>query len=579
MLEQLPEHLRAFAVEQRYEAYTPINQAVWRYVMRQNRHFLEHHAHDIYLEGLAASGIDVEEIPRLERMNACLARFGWGAVHVDGFIPPAVFMEFQAHRVLPIAIDIRTRDHIAYTPAPDIVHESAGHAPILLDPTFAEFVERITVLGAKAIASREDQALYEAIRHLSIVKEDPSATPEATQAAEAEFQLRQAAVTQVSEASLISRLYWWTVEYGLIGQLEAPRIYGAGLLSSVGESKRCLMPLVKKRPFDLDACLATPFDITSYQPQLFVCETFEQLLDAIRRFEPRMASASGGTSGLEKAINSKSPVTVVYASGLRVEGTVESLRYDESGEAIYLKTAGPTTLGLEDAPLPGHGPENHREGFGAPIGRLSGEARALEDFDDADLERHGLVLGKATTLTFQSGLQVSGRVRDVRRHQSQIVLIGFSDCVVTYGDEALFLPEWGRFDMAVGHRIVSVYAGLGIQHSARPAKRRQHEVASWDARETTLQGLYARVRGLRERPGEGLTWALEGVLGKLDADYPEDWILRLEVLELMMAHGVLVTEQPRLRAALQALQANAEHRDLIAQGLAMIDEVANRVEA
>lgn len=279
-MNDMPGHLAAFSVPQRYDAYTPINQAVWRYVMRQNHHFLGQHAHEAYVEGLRSSGIGVESIPRTEVMHASLGRFGWGAVNVDGFIPPAAFMEFQARGILPIAAAIRTLEHISYTPAPDILHESAGHAPILFDPRFSAFVKRLAAIGARAMGTEADQELYEAIRRLSIVKEDPEAPPEEIAAAEADFQRKQAAITETSAAALMARFYWWTVEYGLIGPLDRPKIYGAGLLSSVGESKRALTAQVRKVPFSLKAVLATSYDITSYQPQLFVCESFEQLLEA-----------------------------------------------------------------------------------------------------------------------------------------------------------------------------------------------------------------------------------------------------------------------------------------------------------
>ena len=127
----LPAHLRRFVVAQDYGAYTPRDQAVWRHVLRQLRAHLADTAHSVYLEGLEATGIDTERIPSLDDMNDKLAKLGWSAVAVRGFIPPAVFTELQARGVLAIAADIRTHEHIAYTPAPDIIHESAGHAPIL----------------------------------------------------------------------------------------------------------------------------------------------------------------------------------------------------------------------------------------------------------------------------------------------------------------------------------------------------------------------------------------------------------------------------------------------------------------
>jgi phenylalanine-4-hydroxylase len=302
MTEPIPAHLSPFIVEQPYGDYTAIDQAVWRYVMRQNVAFHRDHAHAIYLEGLKASGIAVEEIPRIETMNDALSRFGWRAVAVDGFIPPAAFMEFQARGILPIACDMRSLAHLSYTPAPDIIHESAGHAPILSDPGFTAFVKTLCELGSQALSTPEDDALYEAIRLLSIVKETPGSTPAEIREAEERLKVCQAAIGTVSQANMVSRLYWWTVEYGLIGPLDQPRIYGAGLLSSVGESQRVFTDAVAKIPFDLDVCIATAYDITSYQPQLFVCESFEQLTAAVHVLAERMGLPLGRMESAEAGV-------------------------------------------------------------------------------------------------------------------------------------------------------------------------------------------------------------------------------------------------------------------------------------
>jgi len=141
-LSSLPDHLKQFVVEQNYDQYTPVDHAVWRFIMRQNIYFLREHAHQVYFDGLLNTGISPDRIPRIEEMSEILGRIGWGAVAVDGFIPPAAFMEFQAYKVLVIAADMRQVEHIEYTPAPDIVHEAAGHAPIIVDEEYAAYLQR-----------------------------------------------------------------------------------------------------------------------------------------------------------------------------------------------------------------------------------------------------------------------------------------------------------------------------------------------------------------------------------------------------------------------------------------------------
>src|SRR3546814_651432 len=177
VLKKLPQRLRRYLVGQHYEHYTPIDQAVWRYVMRQNYSYLKDVAYYPYIPGLRKAGLSIERIPDLQTMNDHLKKLGWGAVTVNGFIPPAAFMEFQAHRVLIIAADSRQLGHIDYTPAPDIIHESAGHAPIIAEPDYADYLRYFGQVGTKAIFSSDDFELYEAIRRLSVLKEMLDASP------------------------------------------------------------------------------------------------------------------------------------------------------------------------------------------------------------------------------------------------------------------------------------------------------------------------------------------------------------------------------------------------------------------
>jgi len=248
ILDRLPAHLQQYIKPQNYEDYTPINQAVWRYVMRKNVDYLSKVAHKSYLDGLKKTGISIDNIPNMYGMNRILEEIGWAAVAVDGFIPPAAFMEFQAYNVLVIASDIRQLEHLEYTPAPDIIHEGAGHAPIIANPEYAEYLRRFGEIGCKAISSSHDFDVYEAIRELSILKEAEDTPEDKIAAVEKRVEDLQNKKVKPSEMSQIRNLHWWTVEYGLIGTPEDPKIYGAGLLSSIGESKSCMTNKVKKNP-------------------------------------------------------------------------------------------------------------------------------------------------------------------------------------------------------------------------------------------------------------------------------------------------------------------------------------------
>jgi phenylalanine-4-hydroxylase len=513
-----PKHLLQFAVDQRYDDYTSVDHAVWRFIMRQNTFFLREYAHKVYFQGLLDTGISFERIPRIQEMNDILAKIEWGAVAVDGFIPPAAFMEFQAYKVLVIACDMRQIHHIAYTPAPDIVHEAAGHAPIIVDREYSRYLQRFGEVGAKAMSSKKDFDVYEAIRHLSILKEQPNSDPKEIQEATKLVEHRQKDLGNPSEMALLSRLHWWTVEYGLIGTMENPKIYGAGLLSSIGESVSCLEPKVKKIPYSIDA-MNTPFDITTKQPQLFVCRDFKHLRDVLEEFASKMAYQVGGLEGINKAIECKNTATCEYSSGLQVSGVFDEVIVDTKKTPIYLRTSSKTALAFGDKELPGHGIDYHKEGFGSPIGNWK-QTEVAE--------------GKNAKLEFESGVTIEGKIDKILRRDGKLLLISFSNCTVKYGDRVLFDPSWGTYDMAVGERISSVFNGAADKDAynqvAIVPKERTIKVPS-DAKRKRLENLYAQVRKIREsktgyeRLGE--IWETQ------QAEHPEDWLLSMEIFEIL----------------------------------------------
>ena len=349
---KLPAHLERFVVDQDYALYTPRDQAVWRHVMKRLSRHLESRAHGTYLRGLSETGIDLEEIPRLETMNEKLGRVGWSCVGVRGFIPPAVFTELQARGILAIAADIRSHKSVMYTPAPDIIHESAGHAPLITDAAYAQYLKSCGEVGFKAIASAEDRALFEAIRNLSVVKEDPQATAEDVEHAQARLEAATKSVRYVSESTRASRLYWWTAEYGLVGTLEHPKLYGAGLLSSIGEAEHCLTAEVRKLPLSVE-CANTAYDITRMQPQLFVARDFRHLHDVLTDFRNSLAYVRGGDYGLDEALRSRAVNHLVLrkraGDNIEVTGEVREVHRagHETGDGLscaLIELAGPTMV-------------------------------------------------------------------------------------------------------------------------------------------------------------------------------------------------------------------------------------------
>ncbi|TDQ08567.1 phenylalanine-4-hydroxylase [Pedobacter metabolipauper] len=568
----LPKHLRQFIVEQHYEKYTPIDQAVWRYVMRQNYSYLKDVAYYPYIKGLQRAGLSIEYIPDLQTMNDNLGKIGWGAVTVDGFIPPAAFMEYQAYRVLVIAADIRQINHIEYTPAPDIIHESAGHAPIIADTDYNNYLSYFGSIGAKAMFSSKDFELYEAIRNLSILKEAVDVSEQ--ELAKAEKHLEQIAedMGDPSEMALLGRLHWWTVEYGLIGNLENPKIYGAGLLSSIGESSSCMRADVRKLWYN-KYTVNYPYDITKTQPQLFVTETFQNLIDVLEQFADTMAFRRGGSESIVKAIECKNAATAVYSSGLQVTGIFTDMGLDRNDELTFIKTTGPSALAADGKQLDGHGKFYHKDGFSSPVGRLKNSDTALENFDLVQLREIGVVAGQPAELTFESGIQVTGTVKEIIRHQNLTILIVFEDCRVKESNgNILFQPEWGTYDMAVGERIVSVFNGAAdkdaYEELTHISDKQTHKV-SYDEKTQKLHQIYKSVREIREKQERfGL---LSDLFNTLKSEHRHDWLSALEILEILHHTGVNpeLEKEVRIYLELKSIR-EADHKKLINDGLHII---------
>jgi len=570
LLERLPKHLKQFIKPQDYSDYTPINQAVWRYVMRKNVDYLSKVAHHSYLDGLKKTGIEIDSIPSMYGMNRILTEIGWAAVAVDGFIPPNAFMEFQAYNVLVIASDIRQLEHIEYTPAPDIIHEGAGHAPIIANPEYAEYLRRFGEIGCKAISSHKDYQMYEAIRLLSILKEAEDTPQEKIDEAEKAVSDLQNNMGELSEMAQIRNLHWWTVEYGLIGTVENPKIYGAGLLSSIGESAWCMTDNVKKIPYDISAANQN-FDITQLQPQLYVTPNFSYLSLILEEFANKMALRTGGLSGIKKLIHSNALGTIELSTGLQISGVFTNV-LEEEGKPVYIQTTGKTALSYREKELVGHGTLTHPDGFGSPIGKLKGFNLAIEDMSPKDLQAYSIVENETVKLEFEGNIIVEGEIITGSRNlHGEIILISFRNCTVTHGETILFQPEWGNYDMAIGKKVVSAFSGPADVNSFdlinNVPKTTTIKAKHTDERDD-LEVLYQTVRMIRENKDSKSE--LKSVFEKLKHNHQNDWLLSVEIAELLKDSE----EKQLLQEVLVYLDQQKEKRPevahLIAGGLDLI---------
>jgi phenylalanine-4-hydroxylase len=490
--ERVPAHLRRFVVEQDYDAYTAVDQAVWRFVLLQMYDRLRTAAHPAYARGLQRTGMSVERIPRIAEMDACLGEFGWGAVCVDGFIPPRAFQEFQALGILPIAADMRTVEHLPYTPAPDVIHEAAGHAPILPDPEYAAFLRRIGECGVRAFASAHDADMYNAIYRLSVVKEQRDASPD--EVADAEHRLAElvARGAPASEAAKLSRLYWWTAEYGLIGTPSDYRLYGAGLLSSLGESHFCHDPAVRKLPIDA-RCAELDYDVTRPQPQLFVTREFAELHEVLDRVCAGFAFRTGGVSGLRTAQAAAEVATIELDSGIEITGVVAA--YAADGDLVRsIVLSGESALAERGRILSGHDRRAYPHGLEVVLGtRAAARHPAAGSRSQSSEELTPVVhLGAARIVSVRAG-----------------------------ASDARYWPE-------------ADYSGVKAPMRARESARRR-----------ALRSLYERARSANGDAAQ-TAHAMSDVETALEGEYPDEWLLRWNVLE-RLTH---LDREPALRARL-----------------------------
>ncbi|NNF18615.1 MAG: aromatic amino acid hydroxylase [Flavobacteriaceae bacterium] len=577
ILDKLPVHLRQFIKPQNYEAYSPIDQAVWRYVMRKNVDYLSKVAHGSYLDGLRKTGISIDHIPNMYGMNRILKEIGWAAVAVDGFIPPSAFMEFQAYNVLVIASDIRQLEHIEYTPAPDIIHEGAGHAPIIANPEYAEYLRRFGEIGCKAISSAKDYELYDAVRHLSIIKEAPGTPEEEITKAEKKIEDLQNNMGDPSEMALIRNLHWWTVEYGLIGTVEDPKIYGAGLLSSIGESSWCMTDEVKKIPYSIDAAYMA-FDITKPQPQLFVTSDFAYLNQVLEEFANTMALRKGGLSGVQKLIEANELGTVELSTGLQISGIFESV-IEAEGEPVYIQTKGPTALAYREKELIGHSTEQHHTGFGTPLGKLKGINLAIEDMSPLDLKAYNIYEEETISLEYEGDIEVSGTiVTGTRNLKGEIILVTFTGCKVTHKDKLIYDSGEGLYSIAIGVTIESAFNG--------PADLSSFNLVTHSLSSTTihperseerikLEEFYGQIRAFRE--GTNRTISRNKVFKEIRENHPQDWLLPVELYELAKTNGDQDFAQEILEHLEVIKQNNPKLGHLIDDGLTLVNNQTSPV--
>jgi phenylalanine-4-hydroxylase len=546
--------LRHLVVRQDYSRYTAIDQAVWRFVLLQTHARLKATAHAAYGDGLGQTGISVERIPRIEEMDQHLAPFGWGAVCVDGFIPPRAFQELQSLSILPIAADMRTAEHLVYTPAPDIIHEAAGHAPILPDATYAAYLRRVGAAGARAFTLPEDTAVDRAIYALSEIKELPTAT--SAQVARAELALAEAraGARRVSEAARLSRLYWWTAEYGLVGTPADYKLYGAGLLSSLWESFACHDPKVRKPLLTAEAG-EVEYDVTRPQPQLFVTPSFEKLHDVLDDVTRDLPSVQGGEVALAEAAAAREVATITLGGPLLLLGTL-SRRVTSAGRSTLLCVSGgaraellgaSVNAGVVHAVIGDSRDAIQRLAPGPIDVKLAHGVRLRGEL----LRVHAAASHGAALLVMASGELYAASALDERLEPGQVVALAESVTGAHAGAPSDFFPQTDLPETLVPKA-----------HTIPP---REHE----------LLGLYeTSLAAVRSSLGSDVVPVFERVHRDLCRHFEHDWLLRWNLLESLQKLGLEVNLAVELRRELEQLEVYYQYRQPIASGLSYLGRVA-----
>ncbi len=568
---RVPHNLRRFVVEQDYSQYTEIDQAVWRFVLLQTYERLARTAHPAYAQGLGSAGISVERIPRISEVSAGLERFGWSAVCVDGFIPPRAFQEFQAASILPIAADMRTKEHLVYTPAPDIIHEAAGHAPILPDARYAAYLRAIGEVGKKAFSSPEDARVYAAIFELSEVKETPGVSVEAVSAAEARLSRALAQVTYTSEASKLSRLYWWTAEYGLVGTPRDYKLYGAGLLSSLWESHACHDSTVKKLPLSV-ACVEQAYDITRTQPQLYVARDFEQLFSVLHEVEAGLVHRVGGDAALSAALTSQEVATLHFPFGVCAIGEISELSGDARRGLVTLR--GRVGLAAPGAPFEMF--DAPSDGYRLPIGLLA-DGVALASLSEPELRARAP--GGKLQLRFASGVELSGQLaRVVVAEHGGCAFLELTDYQLGSSSGTGCSERGERFLLCAASEVVTAHPGATVPEffpESAPSGARVPKPRAFAERELALLGLYDRaIAAFRDRVGSAVVRGFTPILADLDREFSDEWLLRWNLLECLLKlgeHGPLAAS---LETQLARLEVRFSHREPIATGLRYLSSLA-----
>jgi phenylalanine-4-hydroxylase len=398
---------------------------------------------------------------------------------------------------------------------------------------------------------------------LSAIKEDPSATEEQIARAEAGLETALAGAVEVSEAARLSRLYWWTAEYGLVGTPTDYRLYGAGLLSSLGESHACHSPEVRKHPLD-ESCLDVAFDITRQQPQLFVVPDFEVLHAVLDRVERELAAVRGGAASLSAALASRELATFGFDSGAQALGVLEHVEGEGSAPA-WLELSGPAAFAFDRKLVSRIGGSAEARTL-VLAGRLASGER-LDELTGPELARRAA--DGHLRLDFASGVRVQGRLERCLNaaNGGGTFSLELLDARVERGGT---LRALDRFSLLAAGAFVGAEPGAcdrAFHPPAEPSSVRVPRPRSLAFAEFGLRRAFAEVDGVKHGPdaaAESLFSTIERLLAR---DHPREWLLRFVMLEDLKRRRLASPLVDELQNQLERLEIEYAYEQPIASGL------------
>ncbi len=230
---------RSKPTSQDYSTYTPEDFRVWQLLFNRQLPLVAANASKLYLDAINKIGFHANEIPHFIKTTERLQHYtGWQLIVVPELVPQKEFFEMLTNKVFPATCWLRTMEELNYIEEPDMFHDVFGHVPLLVNTAYAGFIQRFGELAMKWID-----------------------TPEAI--------------------AILARLYWYTIEFGLLNEEGSNKIYGAGIISSIGETEHVLNNDSEKVAFNIKKMLMTPYRIDTLQPQYFIIDSFEHLYSSI----------------------------------------------------------------------------------------------------------------------------------------------------------------------------------------------------------------------------------------------------------------------------------------------------------